>query len=264
VREVKYNTILYEKDDGVATITLNRPDRLNAINAEMDSELTHVVDEIAGDSAVRVVVITGNGRAFSSGADIKEIVTSPESSFGAGLSRGEPLQLFIKIDNLNKPVIAAINGLAIGGGCELAMVCDLRIASSEASFGFGEIMIGMIPSAGGTVRLPRLINAAKARELLFMGEPIDANEAFRIGLINKVVALGTALQEAKGWASKLCLRAPLGLRAIKSCFKNSALLPMAAAVEYEAKEAAVLVHSRDRQEGMRAFVEKRLPSFEGK
>lgn len=261
---MKYSTILYEKDGGVATIILNRPDRLNAINAEMDAELTHAVNEIAEDNTVRVVVITGNGKAFSAGADIKEIVTSPETSFGAGLSRGEPLQLFIKLDNLNKPVIAGINGLAIGGGCELAMVCDLRIASSSASFGFGEIMIGMIPSAGGTVRLPRLINTAKAKEMLFFGEPIDANEAYRIGLINKVVAPGTALQEAKEWANKLCLRAPLGLKAVKSCIRNSAQLPLSAAIEYEAKEAAILVNSQDRKEGMRAFVEKRLPSFEGK
>ena len=261
---MKYNTIIYEKEGGVVTITLNRPDRLNAINAEMDSELTRVVNEIAGDNTVRVVVITGNGKAFSAGADIKEIVTSPETSFGAGLSRGEPLQLFIDIDNLKKPVIAAINGLAIGGGCELAMVCDLRIASSTSRFGFGEIMIGMIPSAGGTVRLPRLVNTAKAREMLFFGEPIDANEACRIGLVNKVVDPEMVLQEAREWANKLCMRAPLGLKAIKSCFKNCAQLPLAAAVEYEAKEAAVLVNSQDRQEGMRAFVEKRLPSFEGK
>lgn len=259
-----YETIIYEKEDGVALITLNRPDSLNALNSKLAQELEQVTDEIATDESVRVVIITGAGRAFSAGADIKEMVSPGGASLGAALAKGKPLAFFLKIENLDKPVIGAINGLAIGGGCELAMVCDLRIASTTARFGFGEIKIGVIPAGGGTVKSPRFIGITKAKELLFFGDPIDAEEAYRLGLINKVVPPESLLDEAKKWAKTLSQRPPLAIAAVKSCVNVGMQMPLPAAIDFEAKQAAILVNSEDRLEGMKAFVEKRQPVFKGK
>lgn len=259
-----YQTIIYEKEDSIALITLNRPDSLNAINLKLAQELEQVIDEIAADDSARSVIITGAGRAFSAGADIKEMMSPGETSLGTQLARGKPLSFFNRIESLDKPVIGAINGLAIGGGCEIALVCDLRIASTAARFGFGEIKIGVIPAGGGTVRSPRLIGIAKAKELLFFGDPVDAEEAYRLGLVNKVVPPESLLDEAKKWARTLSQRPPLALKAVKSCVNVGMQMPLSAAIDFEAKEAAILVNSEDRQEGMRAFIEKRPPEFKGR
>lgn len=259
-----YESIIYEKENNIALITLNRPDSLNALNSKLTQELEQVADEIANDGSVRVVIITGAGRAFSAGADIKEIMSSGETSIGARLAKGKPLTFFNKIENLDKLVIAAINGLAIGGGCELALVCDLRIASTTAKFGFGEIKIGVIPAGGGTVRTPRFIGIAKAKEMLFFGDPIDAEEAYRLGLVNKVVPPESLLDEAKKWARTLSQRPPLALKAVKSCVNVGMQMPLSAAIDFEAKEAALLLNTEDRNEGMKAFLEKRQPEFKGK
>lgn len=259
-----YQTIIYEKEDNIALITLNRPDSLNALSSKLAQELEQVSDEIATDDSVRVVIITGAGRAFSAGADIKEIMSPGEASLGTRLAKGKPLTFFNKIENLDKPVIGAINGLAIGGGCELALVCDLRIASTTAKFGFGEIKIGVIPAGGGTVRSPRLIGIAKAKEMLFFGDPIDAEEAYRLGLVNKVVPPESLLDEAKKWAKTLSQRPPLALKAVKSCVNVGMQMPLSAAIDFEAKEAAILINTEDRNEGMKAFLEKRQPVFKGK
>lgn len=210
------------------------------------------------------MIITGAGRAFSAGADIKEIMSPGAASLGTSLAKGKPLPFLNKIENLDKPVIGAINGLAIGGGCELALVCDLRIASTTAKFGFGEIKIGVIPAGGGTIRSPRLIGIAKAKEMLLFGDPIDAEEAYRVGLVNRVVPSESLIDEAKKWAKTLSQRPPLALKAVKSCVNVGMQMPLPEAIDFEAKEAAILINSEDRNEGMRAFLEKRQPVFKGK
>lgn len=259
-----YETIIYEKEDGVVLITLNRPDSLNSLSAKLTQELERAADEITSDDTVRVVIITGAGRSFSAGADLKEVMSQAGASLAAGLAKGKPLTLFSRIENIDKPVIAAVNGLAIGGGCELALACDLRIASTAAKFGFGEIKIGVIPAGGGTVRSPRLIGIAKAKEMLFFGDPIDADEAYRVGLVNKVVPPESLLDEAKRWANTLAQRPPLALKAVKSCVNVGMQMPLTAAIDFEAKEAAILLKTEDSIEGIKSFIEKRQPVFKGK
>lgn len=259
-----YQTILYKKEKSIALIILNRPDNLNAISLKLAKELEQIFDEIDNDNSVRVVILTGSGRAFSVGADIKEIMSPGQASLATWVARGKPLPFFNKIENLDKPVIGAINGLAIGGGCELALACDLRIASSTAKFGFGEIKIGTIPTGGGTVRAPRLIGIGKAKEMLFFGDPINAKEAYRLGLVNKIVPPKSLLSEAKKWANTLSHRPPLALKAIKSCVNVGMQMALTAAIDFEVKEAAFVNTTEDRNEGMQAYFEKRQPVFKGK
>jgi enoyl-CoA hydratase len=259
-----YEDIVYEKDDGTVLITLNRPDSLNALSARLAQELIQIADEIINDDSVRVLVITGAGRAFSAGADLKEVMSQAGASLAAGLAQGKPIPLFTAIAGIDKPIIAAVNGLALGGGCELALACDLRIASTAATFGFAEIKIGAIPAGGGTIRSPRLIGPAKAKELLFFGDPISADEAHRIGLVNKVVPPESLLDEAKKWAKTLAGRPPLALRAAKSCVDVGMQMSLPAAIEFEAREAAILTRTEDTIEGIKAFIEKRRPVFKGK
>jgi enoyl-CoA hydratase len=259
-----YEDIIYEKHEGIVLVTLNRPDSLNTLSARLAQELTQVADEITADDSAMVMVITGNGRAFSAGADLKEVMSQAGASLASGLAQGKPLPLFTSIAGIDKPVIAAINGLALGGGCELALACDLRIASTAATFGLPEIKIGAIPAGGGTIRSPRLIGPAKAKELLFFGDPISADEAYRIGLINKVVAPESLLDEAKKWAKTLAERPPLALKAAKSCVDVGMQMPLSAAIEFEAREAAILTKTEDTTEGIKSFIEKRKPVFKGK
>lgn len=257
-----YEAVIFEKEDSVALITLNRPDDLNAFNLIMALELEQIVNEIAVDDSIRAVIITGAGRAFSAGADVKEVLSA--EGIAQHLGKGKPPVLFDKFENLDKPVIGAVNGLAIGGGFELALVCDLIIASSQATFGFAEIRIGLIPSSGGTVRAPRLMSITKAKELLFFGDTIDAQEALRLGIVNKVVAPESLLVEAKKWAKRLSQRPPLAVKAVKACVNLGVQMPISAAVHFEAKQAAILFNSEDKLEGINAFLEKRHPVFKGK
>ncbi len=260
-----YDTLIYEKEDAIAIITLNRPQRLNAINYQLTVDLMHVLDEIAADEEVRAVILTGAPRTdgrpcFCAGADIRELSTPGARP----LPIGTKYTFFDKLENLDKPVIAAIGGVAIGGGLELALVCDLRIASDVARLGMGEIKLGVLPAGGGTARLPRLIGVAKAKELLFFGDHIDAEEACRIGLVNKVVPAESLLDEAKRIAKELAERPPLALKMAKSCINVGMRMDLAGALDYEAKCAAILGSSEDRMEGMQAFIEKRKPVFKGR
>lgn len=257
---MNYETILYEKEGFVAIATLNRPERLNAINDTLAREFRELLQSVDEDEGVRVLILTGAGRAFCAGADIKEMQTE----VGPPTIRKERLPLTL-IEDLRKPVIAAINGPAVGGGLEIALACDLRIASEQATMGLGEIKIGLIPMGGGTVRLPRLIGIGKAKEILFFGNTIDAEEAYRIGLVNKVVPQERLMEEAKAWANELSERPPLALALAKiSINKGMQMDSLQAALEFERRCGSLLLYSEDRIEGIRAFREKRRPEFKGR
>ena len=200
-----YETLIYEKDNGIATITLNRPDRLNAINYQLAIEFDGMMAEIEDDPEVRIIILTGAGRGFCAGADIKAMA-DPNAK---PLPIGRRYTFFDKLEDLSKPVIAAINGACNGGGLEIALCCDFLIASEEATFGLGEVKLGVIPAGGGTARLPRLIGIGRAKEFLYFGNRVSANEACQIGMINKVVSPAELMPEAKKWAAELLERPPM-------------------------------------------------------
>ncbi len=257
---MSYQTILLEKEEGLRIITLNRPDRLNAINYDLAFDLERATAEIEEDEGGKVVILTGAGRGFCAGADIKEMADPNAKK----LPIGRRYTFFNKLEDLGKPVIAAINGACNGGGLEIALCCDFRIASEAANFGLGEVKLGVIPAGGGTARLPRLIGPGRAKEFLYFGNRIDAQEAFRIGLVNKVVSPASLMAEAKKWAVELAERPPLSLKMLKYLVNLGMQMDLLGAIDYEAKCAAVLMNSEDRLEGIRAFVEKRKPVFKGR
>lgn len=260
---MEYQTILYEVENGIALIRLNRPKSLNAFNNELIGELGAVFDRIGSDDAIGAVIVTGSEKVFAAGADIKEIVeiASPVAAH-AFVSRIHAV--FDKIERLSKPVIAAVSGFALGGGCELALVCDIRIASESAVFGLPEIKIGVIPGGGGTQRLPRLVGLGRAKELLFSGDSIDAMEAYRIGLVNKVVPVDSLLNEARKAAEKLIARPGFALRILKMLVNDGINMDLRSALAHERRSFEVLFSTEDRMEGLQAFIEKRKPTFKGK
>jgi enoyl-CoA hydratase len=257
---MKYETIIYEKEGGIRIVTLNRPDRLNAINYQLAFDLYNVLDEIDDDEEARTVVLTGAGRGFCAGADIKEMADPNAKRLPVGMR----YTFFNKLEDLGKPVIAAINGPCNGGGLEIALCCDFRIASEAANFGLGEVKLGVIPAGGGTARLPRLIGPARAKEFLYFGNRIDAQQAYQIGLVNKVVSPGELMTEAKNWAAELAERPPLSLKMLKYCANLGMQMDLLSEIDYEAKCAAILRNTEDAIEGVKAFVEKRKPVFKGK
>ncbi len=259
-----YETLIYEKRECVGIVTLNRPDRLNALSFKLKEEVSALFDEMEKDDEVRVVILTGGEKAFSAGADIKERSQIQLSQSEFYFAQKKSQALYNQIEEFQKPVIAAISGVAVGGGCELALACDLRMASETARFGFPEVKLGVIPAAGGTQRLPRLIGATRAKEIIFTGEPIDAHEAYRLGLVNKVVPVDRLMEEAMALALKLAQNPPLSLKYAKRAINVGGQLDMASALDYEVHCAAIPYASEDRKEGMRAFVEKRKPVFKGK
>jgi len=258
---MRYENIIYEKEDGFAIITLNRPQRKNAINLELMKELLNALSEIKEDEEIRTAIITGAGDAFAAGADITmfDALTSPVKAWELSQGRN-PIH---EIERINKPFIAAINGLALGGGCELALACDLRIASEKAIFGQPEINLGLLPGAGGTQRLPRLVGLTKAKELLFTGDTISAEEAYRIGLVNRVVKEENLMEEAKKLAKKLASKPPIALRVIKSVINRGINTDIESGLKYEVDGFAILFSTKDREEGIKAFLEKRKPQFKG-
>ena len=255
-----YKTLLFEKQDGVCLITLNRPKSLNAMTYELAVEFEHALNEIEEDDQVRAVILTGAGKGFCAGADIKSIVDPTEKL----LPIFKPYHFFNKLYDLEKPTLAAVRGACIGGGLELALCCDFRIASEDATFGLGEVKLGYMPAAGGTIRLPRLIGPGRAKEILYFGNRFDAHEAERIGLVNKVVSEGELMSEAGKWAAELMDRAPLSLKMIKSCVNQGGEMDLAGALAYERKCAEFLLKTEDKEEGMLAFVEKRKAVFKGR
>jgi enoyl-CoA hydratase len=259
----EYVNLLFEKADGIGIVTVNRPKALNALNAATVKELDQMADQLAKDDEVQVVIITGGGeKAFVAGADITEM--RPMSAI-AGRTWAKLAQaVFNKIENLPKPVIAAVNGFALGGGNELAMACDIRIASEKAKFGQPEVSLGIPPGFAGTQRLPRLVGKGRAKELLFTGDMIDAAEAYRIGLANKVVAPEELMDAAKAMAKKIMSRAPLAVQICKSAVNEGLDVDLESGVAYEAEVFGLCFATDDQKEGMAAFVEKRKPNFSGK
>ena len=257
-----YNTIIYEKQGAVATITLNRPKQKNAISVEMLTELSNCCDAISADSGVCAVVITGKEGAFCAGGDI-EMLASLESPAKAQEFVIFSRSVFSKLFNLARPVIAAINGPALGGGCELALACDLRIAGESARFGQLEIRHGIIPGAGGTQRLPRVVGLARAKELLYSGDIIDAAEAYRIGLANRMVPDEALATEAAAWADKLAKMPQFALRLTKNAVNDGADVGLETALAIEARCFEMVFSSRDAKEGLNAFLEKRKAVFVG-
>ncbi len=258
-----YKTLLYEKKDGIAVVTLNRPDKLNALNSTVYKELYDVFDAAEKDDAVRVVILTGSGeKAFAAGSDVAEMQnmnTLDIQKFMATIRKASDF-----IYNLTKPTIAAIHGYALGGGCELTMCCDLRICSEKARFGQPEINLGLIPGAGGTQRLPRLIGAAKAKELIFIGDMIDASTALSLGLVNKVVPPEKLIEEALVWAAKLASKSGPVLAMAKMAINNGLETDISSGLNMETKCNAICFATYDRKEGMDAFLEKRKAVFKNK
>ncbi len=257
------NVIKYEKEEGIGIIFLNRPEQMNALSINLVEELSGLLDEIARDSKIGVVIIAGNERVFCVGADIKE-VSNVDSPVKAHSFFAKIRSLFDKIEDLEKPVIAAVAGFALGGGCELALACDLRIAAMNATFGLPEIRLGIIPGGGGTQRLIRVMGITKAKELLYTGDSIDANEAFTRGLVNKIVADESLMDETKKMALRVIRQPSFALKMAKQAVNSGINMDMKSALAYEARCVEILFSTEDMREGISAFIEKRQPEFLGK
>ncbi|HET9392697.1 MAG TPA: enoyl-CoA hydratase-related protein [Candidatus Rubrimentiphilum sp.] len=256
-------SILVERDGAVAIVTLNRPSVLNALNAALLDDLKQTLTQLDSDASVRAIVITGAGsKAFAAGADIGELNALRSPFQGASKARsGQAVTL--QIERLTKPVIMAVNGFALGGGCELAMAGDIMIASENAKFGQPEVNLGLIPGYGGSQRTTRLVGKGMAMYLCLTGETIDAAEALRIGLVQKVVPQAQLLDEAKRIANTIASKAPLAIEGCKRAINSGAHLSIADALELEAVEFGGLVGTNDFKEGTGAFLEKRKPSWKG-
>lgn len=261
--QLEFKYIIYEKSEGIATITINRPEALNAFSAEVVSEILQAIEDVKADESVRVVVLTGAGeKAFSAGADIKAMKGMNALKARELSQMGE--RLCNALENLEKPVIAAINGYALGGGLEVAMACDIRIASENARMGQTEINIGLIPGWGGTQRLTRLIGATKAKELIFTGKMIDARTAEQLGLVNMVVPQDKFRETVRQFALELAQKAPVALKVAKALINKGAEISLDAAIALEREGFGVVASTEDLQEGVSAFIEKRKPVFKGK
>jgi len=259
--EFKY--IIYEKSGGIATITLNRPEALNAFSKEVIEEILKALEDVKADENTRVVILTGAGeKAFSAGADIKAMKGMNALKARELSLMGE--KLCDALENLEKPVIAAINGYALGGGLEVAMACDIRIASENARMGQTEINIGLIPGWGGTQRLTRLIGKTKAKELIFTGKIVDAKTAEQLGIVNMVVPTEKFRETVQQFAAELASKAPVALKVAKALINKGSEISLDAAIALEREGFGVVASTEDLQEGVSAFIEKRKPTFKGK
>jgi enoyl-CoA hydratase len=260
---VTYNTLLYQKEDGIGIVTINRPAALNALNGEVYTELYELFQEIEKDAGVRVVILTGSGqKAFAAGSDIVEMQPQSSTEIHGFVEKARIAS--DRIYSLSKPVIAAINGYALGGGCELTMCCDLRIASENARFGQPEINVGVIPGAGGTQRLTRLIGITRAKELLYTGDMIDARTALAMGLVNKVVPSDSLMTEAKELAKKLWTKSSRIISLVKKSATSGVNMSLPDGLDLEAQCFALCFATEDQKEGMKAFMEKRKPDFKNR
>jgi len=260
---MSFDTILFEIREPLAIVTLNRPKVLNALNHTTFTELETAFTELAASDNVRAVLLTGAGeKAFAAGADIQELVSLSAAEGQQFAARGQ--RIFDLIENCGKPVIACINGFALGGGCELAMACTIRLASETAKLGQPEVKLGLLPGYGGSQRLPRLIGKGAALKLLLTGEIISASEAFRIGLVDEVVALGELLQRAEQLALAIAANAPLAVRHTIAAVHAGYDLPLSQALDLEAALFGLCCATEDKAEGTRAFLEKRTPVWKAR
>jgi enoyl-CoA hydratase len=257
-----FENVLLDKSDSIAVVTINRPDKLNALNAATVAELDRAFRDAAADDDVRGVIVTGAGeKAFVAGADIGELARMGPID-GVAVSRlGQDAFRFL--ETMGKPVIAAVNGFALGGGMELALACHLRVASEKAKFGLPEVKLGIIPGYGGTIRLPRIVGRGRALELILTGEMIDAAEAYRIGLANRVVAPGTTLDEARALMAKILGNGPVALRLALESVEHGWDASMREGLTLESSLFGLLATTSDMREGMGAFLEKRAAAFKG-
>ena len=258
-----YQTLLYSEREGIAYVTINRPEKLNALNQQVMEELNACFESIRADSEVRAVILRGAGeKAFVAGADVSELaLQNPEGGKEKSIFGQRVLRL---IENLGKPVIAAVNGYALGGGCELAMACTLRIASENARFGQPEVKLGIIPGYAGTQRLARLVGKGRAMELVLSGDPVTAQEAYRIGLVNLVTPANQLIAAAENLARKIMANAPLAVKYSMEAVNRGADMTQREGEFQEAALFGLCCATADMKEGTRAFLEKRPPQFTGK
>ena len=258
-----YKTLLYEKKDNIGVLTINRPDKLNALSNELIEELGMLLDDVEADTELRVLIITGAGeKAFVAGADIQELV-SRDAVIGRRISRARQA-VFSRIENLPIPAIAAVNGYALGGGLELALACSIRICSERAQFGAPEVKLGIIPGDGGTQRLPRLIGLGRAMEMILTGDFIDAAEAYRIGLVNRITSHEGLMENTLELAKKIAARPPLAVQYAKEAVMRSQEGDSLSGYALESYLHALTCTTEDKKEGVQAFLEKRKGKFTGK
>jgi enoyl-CoA hydratase len=257
-----FKFLTLDVEDRVATLTVNRPDKLNALNDATVAELGQAIDQIREDDSIGGVLITGAGRAFVAGADISELSGQTSASAKARARSGQ--DVFRRIETCPKPVIAVVNGFALGGGCELAMACHIRIASDAAKFGQPESKLGLLPGYGGSQRLPRLVGKGRAIQLLITGEMIDAAEAYRIGLVNKLASASDLMSAAREMMKTILANGPLAIAACIEAIDRGLDVSLDEGLILEANQFAVLAATEDMREGTRAFMEKRAPGFKGK
>lgn len=256
-----FETLTYSTADRIATITVNRPDKLNALNDKVIAELGEAIDQARNDTTVGGVILTGAGRAFVAGADISELEKHDATSAKALAVRGQ--NVFRRFETSPKPTIAAVNGFALGGGCELAMSCHVRLASDAAKFGQPEVKLGLIPGYGGTQRLARLVGKGRALQLLFTGEMIDANEAYRIGLVNRVLPGAELIAAAEAMLKTILANGPLAVAECVNVVDRGYDIGLDDALAIEAAAFGKLAGTDDKREGTRAFLEKRAAHFKG-
>jgi len=253
-----YESIIFEKEDNIAIITFNRPEARNAINNQVRAEFTAAIAEVEADDDIRVLILTGSGKAFASGVDIKELSkTTPYQAHNL-------FRLGERVEKLPKPVIAAVNGFCLGGGNEIALSCDIIIASERAKFGQPELNIGIIPGGGATQRLPRMIGVCRAKELIFTSDIITAEEAFNLGMINRVVPEDQLMPTAKEIAKKIATRSPAALKLAKQAINYGMQTNLESGLKYEYELYSLSLSLEDKVEGVNAFLEKRPPKFVGR
>jgi len=255
--------LLYEKKGAIAYVTLNRPKALNALNRKTWEELEEVFKDARDDATIRGVILTGAGdKAFIAGADISELahVMGPEAEDSSSYGQG----VLDIIENLGKPVIAAVNGFALGGGCETAMACTIRVASEKAKFGQPEVKLGLIPGGGGTQRMPRLVGKGRALQLILTGESISAQEAYRIGLVNEVVPAAGLIARAEAILKEILANAPIAVKCSLQAVNDGMEESLAKGLQLEASLFGLCAETQDKKEGTAAFLEKRMPQFQGR
>ena len=253
-----YENIIFEKEENIAIITFNRPEAMNALNNQTRAEFGQAIEDVAMDDAIKVLILTGSGKAFVAGSDIKEF--NETTPFAAHNIK----RLGEMVEKLEKPVIAAVNGFCLGGGNEIAMGCDIIIASEKAKFGQTEINIGIIPGGGGTQRLPRLIGVCRAKELIYTGDIIRAEEADRLGLVNRVVPMDELMPVAKELAKKIATKSAAALKLAKTAINRGMQTNLESGLKYEYELYSLSLSLEDKLEGVNAFLEKRAPKFVGR